>query len=256
MKLAIAALSMTCALGLTAVNFESAEALSSKKSTVSELINLDLPTRPDADKARDAGRKPAEVISFLGVTTGMTVMDLMASGGYYTEVLSIAVGETGTVYAENPPMFLAWNDGVYEKALSKRLEGGRLPNVTRIDQSPDQSGLAEGTIDAAISALNFHDIYNGSPEVGIGFIKAMYPLMKPGGVIGIIDHHGDAGQDNTSLHRIELKDAIAAAEAAGYVVEATSDILLTGVDDRTKSVFDPSVRGKTDRFILRLKKPE
>lgn len=213
-------------------------------------------SRPDADKARDAGRKPAQVLDFLGITAGQTVVDLMASGGYYTEVLSVAVGPTGTVYAQNPPSFLQWNDGYYDKALTERLEGNRLANVARLDKNLSDSNLGENTIDAAITALNFHDLYNDDPEVGILALKAILPLLKPGGVVGLIDHHGEAGADNAKLHRINIDVVMAAAKAAGFNVDGQSDILLTGQDDHSKGVFDPAVRGKTDRFVLRLVKPE
>lgn len=195
-------------------------------------------SRPDADKARDAGRKPAQVLDFLGVTSGQTVIDLMASAGYYTEVLSVAVGARGTVYAQNPPSFLEWNDGLYDKALTERLAGNRLPNVKRLDQNVGDAGLGENTIDVAITALNFHDLYNDSAEVGTQALKEILPFLKPGGVLGLIDHHGDAGADNAKLHRINIDLVIAAAKAAGFAVEGHSDILVTGQDDHTKVVFD------------------
>lgn len=217
---------------------------------------LQNPSRSDADKARDAGRKPAEVLNFLGIGAGMTVMDLMASTGYYTEVLSLAVESSGKVYAQNPPGFLQWNDGEYDKALTERLAGDRLPNVTRINANLADTGVAEGSLDAAFTALNFHDIYNGNPEAGVQALKNILPLLKPGGTLGMIDHQGNADADNASLHRMNVDLAIAAAKEAGFEVAGRSDILANADDDRTKGVFDPSVRGKTDRFLLKLKRPE
>jgi predicted methyltransferase len=237
-------------------SLEAAAKSSMKATPAPTMLNLDVETRPAEDRARDAGRKPAEVLAFLRIGEGMTVMDIMASGGYYTEVLSIAVGSNGTVYAENPPSFLEWNDGLYGKAIAKRLEGNRLPNVTRLDLAPNETGLENGSLDAALSALNFHDIYNPSPEVAVGLMKAVLVLLKPGGTFGIIDHHGEMGADNTALHRIQMDLVTTTAIEAGFIVEETSDLLMTGEDDHTKMVFDPTVRGKTDRFLLRLKKPE
>lgn len=213
-------------------------------------------SRPDADKARDAGRKPAEVLHFVGIGKGMTVIDLMASGGYYTEVLSIAVGETGTVYAQNPAAFLQWNDGMYEKALSERLANGRLANVKRIDTGLPESGLAAASLDAAMTAINFHDLYNSNPQAGVQALTELLPLLKPGGVVGLIDHHGNADGENAKLHRIHVDLVVAAAREAGFDVDGQSDILANPDDDHTKGVFDPSIRGKTDRFVLRLKRPE
>lgn len=212
--------------------------------------------RPAEDVARDAGRKPAEVVAFLGIAPGETVIDLIASGGYYTEVLSLAVGPSGKVYAQNAPFVLKLRDGANEKAISKRLAGGRLPNVERLDLDMSELGLAPASIDAAVTALNFHDIYNGrGPEAAASFLAAVKSLLKPGGVLGIVDHHGNAGADNQQLHRIEEKLVTRAAESAGFVVEASGELLRFTQDDRSKNVFDPSVRGKTDRFLLRLRKP-
>jgi len=103
---------------------------------------LDQPSRPEADRARDAGRKPAEVITFLGFEEGMRVMDVIAAGGYYTEVLSIAVGEDGTVYAQNPPAVLQFRDGANDKALTERLANDRLANVIRLDADFGELNLA------------------------------------------------------------------------------------------------------------------
>ncbi|MCW8196091.1 class I SAM-dependent methyltransferase [Proteobacteria bacterium 005FR1] len=212
------------------------------------------PQRKTEDKSRDAGRKPAEVLAFLGVEPGMTVMDVMASGGWYTEVLSFAVGENGKVYAQNTPGFLKYNDGMYEKAISERLKGNRLENVTRINKDFQELGMSN-SVDVAITALNFHDIYNRSPEAAVGMLKAIKDVLKPGGVLGIIDHDGKPDADNTSLHRMTEAQAIDAAKQAGFEV-TTSDLLASSEDDHSTMVFAPEIRGKTDRFLLKLTKPE
>lgn len=212
--------------------------------------------RAEADRNRDAGRKPAEVVSFLGITPGMTVVDLIAASGYYTEVLSIAVGPMGTVYAQNTAAALQFRDGASDKAMAARLENDRLANVIRWDREFEDLGLEANSIDVALTALNFHDIYNGGgPEAAAGFLTAVYGILVPGGVLGIVDHSGASGADNKALHRIEEDLVVASAEAAGFTVEARSDLLRNADDPRTAGVFDPSVRGHTDRFLLRLKKP-
>ena len=132
-------------------------------------------SRPAEDRARDAGRKPAEVLAWLGIGPGMTVMDLVASGGWYTEVLSIAVGPDGRVYAQNPPTFLEFRDGYYDKAMAERLAGGRLANVERVDHDVQDTGLPAGSLDAALTALNFHDVHNmAGDEAAAGFLAAEY----------------------------------------------------------------------------------
>lgn len=213
-------------------------------------------SRPAEDKARDEGRKPADVIAFLGFDKGDTVMDVMAAGGFYTEVLSIAVGPQGKVYAQNLPVMLTFRGGAVEKALSERLANARLPNVERINKDFADIDLPAGSLDGAITALNFHDMYNRDPEAAAAMLKAMHRLLKPGAVLGLIDHVGTAGADNAALHRIEKQHAIDAARAAGFEIAGDSDLLANAGDDHTQMVFAQEQRGHTDRFLLKLKKPE
>lgn len=212
--------------------------------------------RPEADRARDAGRRPADVIAFLGIEPGMTVIDIIAASGYYTEVLSLAVGPDGRVASQNPANVLAMRDGANDKALSERLANDRLPNVYRLNKEIADLSPDDGPFDAAITALNLHDIYNrNGEEAAVGMMHAIYAILKPGGVFGVIDHQGIDGQDNVALHRMLKADAIRFAEAAGFVVEGDSDILHAPDDDMTQSVFAEGIRGKTNRFLLKLRKP-
>lgn len=212
-------------------------------------------SRPDADKARDAGRKPADVITFLSIGEGMTVMDVIAAGGYYTEVLSVAVGDSGTVYAQNPARVLEFRDGANDKAITERLAGDRLPNVQRWDREFTDLGLAPGSLDAAITALNFHDVYNTDADAAVGMLRVIYGALKPGGVLGIIDHVGAAGADNAALHRIKKSNVVAAAQQAGFEIAGDSDLLANPDDDHTRGPFEPDLRGHTDRLLLKLRKP-
>lgn len=212
--------------------------------------------RSAEDRAHDADRKPAAVIKFLGIERGMRVVDVIAAGGYYTEVLSLAVGPKGNVVAQNPNNVLESRDGANEKAISARLAGKRLPNVSRVNGNLNAVPTEDGLYDAALTALNFHDLYNGrGPDAALATLKAIYGLLKPGGVFGLIDHVGVAGANNTDLHRIEPSLAIATAKAAGFIVEEQSDLLASSADNHTKVVTDDGQRGKTDRFLLRLRKP-
>ncbi len=215
------------------------------------------PSRSEEDKARDAGRKPADVIGFLGIRDGMTVIDLIASSGYYTEVLSNAVGTTGTVYAQNPAPNLQSRGSANDKVLTARLTDNRLPNVIRWDREladiwATDHDLEQDSIDAAITALNFHDM---DPESAAEMLSVMRFVLKPGGVLGIIDHAGNPGENNDQLHRVEEQTVIDAVQTAGFIIEATSDLLRIANDDRSKRVFDPGMRGKTDRFLLKLRNP-
>ena len=213
--------------------------------------------RPAEDKARDADRKPAELMQFFGVKPGMTTVDIIALGGYVTEALSVAVGPKGKVYAQNPPIALQLRDGMYAKAITDRLANNRLPNVVRVDGDlPASSQIPLGSVDVAITAMNYHDVRNQNAELAVGFLKAVYAMLKPGGVLGVTDHVGNDGADNTQLHRMPKHFLIEDAKAAGFVVEAESDMLAHAADDHTKVVFDPTLRGKTDQFVVRLRKPK
>ena len=213
--------------------------------------------RSGADRARDAGRNPAKVIQLLGIEPGMRVIDIIAAGGWYTEVLALAVGPEGHVVSHNPPRVLEMRDGANETALSERLANERLANVSRLNKDIADLTPEDGPFDAAITALNLHDIYNrNGEEAAVGAMRKIYSILKPGGVFGIIDHEGNADQDNAAVHRMLKTDAIRMAEAAGFVVEADSGILHVHSDDRTQHVFAEGVRGKTHRFLLKLRKPE
>ncbi|NIS90660.1 MAG: methyltransferase [Woeseiaceae bacterium] len=220
-----------------------------------ELANA--PGRSDEDKARDVQRKPGQVLTFLGLRKGDTVLDIWAAGGWYTEVFSIAVGPEGKVYSQNPASVLAFRDGAYEKQLSARLADDRLPNVERIDAPVADANITPGSVDIAFTALNFHDVYNRQgKEAAAEFLASIFEILKPGGALGLIDHVGDPGADNTSLHRIDPALVDELVTASGFIVEASSDLLAHPEDDHTKGVFDPTLRGETDRFIVRLRKPE
>lgn len=228
-----------------------------KSSTPDLAALLASESRPAADRDRDAGRKPADVIAAVGIEPGMSVIDIIAAGGWYTEVLSIAVGPDGHVVSQNPPFVLQMRDGANEKALSERLADDRLPNVSRLNKEIAELTPDVGPFDGAITALNFHDVYNrNGEEAAVGMMRSVYSILKPGGVFGVIDHEGNEGQDNEAVHRALKSDAIRVAEAAGFIVEADSGILHVHTDDRTQHVFAEGVRGQTHRFLLKLRKPE
>jgi predicted methyltransferase len=217
---------------------------------------LTIADRSDADKARDADRKPAEVLAFAGVAPGMTVMDVMAASGWYTEVLSVAVGPDGTVYAENPRWLLEAMNGAPDKALTERLAGDRLPNVQRRDGGLEAGTVPPDSVDIALTALNFHDtVGRGGEAAGVEQLNQIYRALKPGGVLILIDHNGKAGGDNKKLHRVEQSAVEEMVAQTGFVIEGEGGILRHPEDDLTQMVFAKDVRGKTDRFVLKLRKP-
>jgi predicted methyltransferase len=213
---------------------------------------LAAPERSAENKARDADRKPIETVQFFGIKTGDSVVDMIAVGGWFTEVLSAAVGPRGHVYSQNPPFVPESDAG---KAFIKRLgnaEDVRVPLA--------QAGVVEKA-DAVVTAMNLHDIYNGfnnqpaGEPAAVEFLKAIYAALKPGGVLGLIDHVGVAGQDNAKLHRMLPQQARDAITKAGFTIEAESKLLANPADDHTKMVFDPAIRGHTDQFMFRARKP-
>lgn len=213
---------------------------------------LNSPDRSDADKALDAARQPVEVLSFLGLEEGMTVLDIMASGGWYTEVLSRAVGPQGKVLMQNNPASLA--RGTTAETVNNRLTG-RLANVERVEQTFDQLGIAPGSVDLAITNLNFHDVYNASPENAQVLLAGVRNALKSGGILGIVDHRGNLGADNAALHRISLDAVAQAVTEAGFHIVGVSDALYVDSDPRTSGPFDESLGRNTDRILLKLMKP-
>jgi len=215
---------------------------------------LDASSRSDTDRKRDADRKPAEIVALAGIAPGMTVLDLMAASGWYTEVLSVSVGPDGTVVAQNPPAMLEFRDGFNDKALSARLAGDRLANVRRVDGALADISLEPVSFDVVFTALNFHDTYNyGGADAATEQLQGIYDLLKPGGVLLLIDHHGNPDGENVKLHRIDKQIAVDIATGVGFEIEADSDLLAHPEDDRTQMVFG-KIRGKTDRFVLKLRK--
>ena len=213
--------------------------------------------RSDADKARDAARKPAEVIAFAGVKPGMTVVDVMAATGWYTEVLSEAVGPEGTVYAENPQWLVEAMGGRMIQGLEKRLAGDRLPNVIRADNGLTSGLIKPNSVDVALTALNIHDTYyRDGEEATVELMKQVKNVLKPGGVFIVIDHIGNPDGDNAKLHRIPEQIIRDLAVKAGFEIAGEGDMLRHPEDDHTKMVFAKGMRGNTDRFVLKLRKPE
>lgn len=218
------------------------------------------PARPSEDVARDANRKPLEVIAFAGVKPGDRVIDFIPGGGYFTRILSGVVGPQGHVYATVPS---AAAD--YQAKLTATIEtfAKSHPNVT-IEIAKGALAPSDGPVDFFWTAQNYHDLYNPvGPNAGppsLLFInKAVFAALKPGGVYLIIDHDDAPGSGVThtkSLHRIEAAVVRKDIEAAGFVFDGESRLLKNPADPHTALVFDPSIRGHTDQFIYRFRKPK
>lgn len=217
--------------------------------------------RPDSDRARDAGRKPAEILEFMGIQPGMTVLDMFTGGGYYAEIIASVVGEQGKVIAHSNQAYL----GFVGEAFEERFGSGRLTNVEVLMAENNELSLEADTFDAVMLVLSFHDLYHSDPEGGWpkidgpAFLAELKKGLKPGGVLAIIDHYAAAGSSSDTgdtVHRIDPAIVLADMEAAGFVCEETSDILRNPDDDYSKIVFAEGIRGKTDRFVMRFRNPE
>ena len=212
------------------------------------------PARPEEDRVRDAGRRPEQVLEFFGVGPGAHVADLLAGGGYYTRILVPVVGPDGAVYAGNNPFFQRFG----EEAMTALLSQPGFENVHRIDGPVDEVALPmDGSLDVVMVVLAYHDLWL-TDEDRTELNRRVIASLKPDGVYGIIDHHADAGAGTSvieSLHRIEESVIVDEITAAGFVLAARGDFLSNPNDDRAVRIFDPSIRGQTDRFVLRFEKP-
>ena len=213
------------------------------------------------DQFRDIQRKPVEVLDFLGIDVGMTVLDLYAAGGYYTVILSKAVGLRGKVYAQNTDRGLRFKEDRQEytqaEALNAKIKDNHLLNVVQIIRPTSELGIAANSVDAVMLVQVLHDYYNGTPARAANILRTLLKLLKPGGVIGIIDHVGSENpQHNRRFHRMLPQQAIALAEEAGFILVGESSILRNNRDQHNRSVFDPILGRNTDRFLLKFIKPQ
>lgn len=217
------------------------------------------PDREITDFARDEARRPVEVLDFLGLETGMRVLDVYAAGGYYTFILSKAVGPEGRVYAQNTPRGLEFEEDRQEisqgEALELKIQRGNLTNVTHLVQRIGDLDIEPESLDMIMVVQILHDYYNPNPGRAVQMLQQVGALLKPGGIVGVIDHAGDPGRDNSRFHRMQKSQAIQVAEQAGFVVVGDSDLLHNPQDRRVRSVFDPMLNRNTDRFLLKLQKP-
>lgn len=211
--------------------------------------------RPEADRARDAARKPAEILAFAGVRPGMTVLDAVPGGGYFTRLFAGAVGPEGKVYAYVPTEIAErFNSRQTAQALA-----AALPNVTYASDPLTQRSTREFA-DIVFTSQNYHDFHTplfGSPPIA-EVNRAIWSVLKPGGRLVIIDHAAAAGtgtRDAATLHRIDRDAVVAEVTAAGFVLEGESQVLRNAADPRTANVFDPAIRGRTDQFVLKFRKP-
>lgn len=213
--------------------------------------------RPADEAARDAARKPGELLEFAGVKPGAKVVDLIMGGGYFTRLLSVAVGPKGQVIAYQPAEFIQFQAKYGE---DQKKVAGAYPNITALTSSLGALDLPDG-VDLVFTAQNYHDLHlTPFPKDTAAKVNAeIYKSLKPGGVYLIIDHVAVAGsglEPAMKVHRIDPAIIKQEVEAAGFKLEAESPLLKDPSDPHTASVFDPAIRGKTDQVVLKFRKPK
>ncbi|HTD11017.1 MAG TPA: hypothetical protein VK676_03010 [Steroidobacteraceae bacterium] len=221
------------------------------------------PGRPAADTQRDARRKPAECLALAGLKPGDRVADVYPGGGYYTRIFSKVVGPSGRVYALIPQVVAAQASGVVADTKAQ-FAGADYQNV-RVLVAPFAALSAPEPLDLVWMGDVYHDLPN--VEMGPADIaatnRAVFKALKPGGIYIVTDHAAAPGSNfldlepdmSRRLHRIDPAIVKRQVLAAGFVLEAQSDLLANGADPHTASVFDPAIRGKTDQFFFKFRKP-
>jgi predicted methyltransferase len=228
---------------------------------------VDDPLRPDRDRERDSDRRPAELLAFFGIDAGMRVADLQATHGFYTEILSTLVGPEGRVYAHNNDFVVTRFGERLSQRLEKLREAGQ-DNVERIEAELDEMALPRD-LDAVLLIRFYHDFFwqpkpDGTLIDRAEFLRRVYESLKPGGLFGVVDHHAEAGSGErdaldpeNGLHRIDVELVKREVLAAGFLLEAESDLLRHPEDTRDWNIFidNRTRRDTTDRFVLRFVKP-
>ena len=213
--------------------------------------------RPAEDTARDVNRHPAETLAFARIEPGDRVADIFPGGGYWTRMFAVAVGDQGRVYPTIRPEGVS---GEYENPV---LEvAAQYPNATMARTPYDALAYPE-PLDVVFTAQNYHDMPLAAYNLGDrnAMNRTAFAALKPGGLYVIIDHSAIDGSPvqtdaESTTHRIDQATVRREVEAAGFVFDGEANFLRNHEDDRTRSVFDEAIRGRTDQFVMRFRKPE
>jgi predicted methyltransferase len=213
--------------------------------------------RPAADTARDPARKPGELLAFAEVKPGQKVADFMMGGGYFTRILSPAVGPTGKVYAYQSAEFIKFRAAY---GTEQSTVAGDYKNIVPLTAPITSAGLPDG-LDLVLTVQNYHDMHLKAfpAETADTVNREVFKALKPGGLYVIVDHAAAAGAPLTvadTQHRIDEAITKKEVEAAGFKLVAEDKMLANPADPHDKLVFDPSIRGKTDQFVLKFRKPQ
>ncbi len=210
------------------------------------------PLRPASEVARDPLRKPAEMLAFMQIDGGERIADVRPEEGYFSRLLARAVGPEGRVYAFVPNQTAA-RENAYGDTLATDY-----PNVTRVTGKLEDLTFAE-PLDVVFMGQEYHDFVIDRFGVDVAAMNAaVFKALKPGGLYVILDHQAAAGAGTSvvgTLHRIEASALRAQVEAAGFVFDGETNAVRNPEDDHTLSVFDEAIRGRSDQFVYRFRKP-
>ena len=222
---------------------------------------LAAPGRPQTAVALDEVRRPVEVLRFMGLRRGDRVLDYFTGTGYYAELMAQAVGPRGIVVGWNSAGFMG-NERVrtaLQEIRTRHSNFGFYGTTNTAISFPPES------FDFAMLHLVYHDAYWESAQFNLPRIdpntvtRAIWNALRPGGTVAVIDHVAPPGGDTRAVveatHRIDPAVVRADFERAGFVLEAQSEMLRNPQDNYSVNVFDPAIRGRTDRFVYRFRKP-
>jgi predicted methyltransferase len=250
---------LTLVVSALALSIGAAQGVASSKApTIAAAVAS--PDRNADNVKLDEGRKPAEVLQFFGLKPGMHVLDLFGGNAYWAEIMAPVVGPTGHDTVWEPTQF--YSDKTKASFAAFQAKHANVSIVSSPFEAPD---LPKDYADFVILNDNYHDTYWQSEKYGIpkmdpnAFLKAVYASMKPGGVIAVIDHVASPNDDTRAtvekLHRIDPNVVKSDFKRAGFVFVKSSNLLRNPADDHSLLVFDPKVRGKTDKFVFEFRKP-
>ena len=205
--------------------------------------------------------KLSELIPFARVDAGSTVIDVYPGDGDWTRLFSDVVGSEGRVYSFVPAEVAHFKNDPVGLMRTLAKEPGR-ENVDAVSSNLVAMPEATQPADVLWMHLFYHDLHTALIQdkgaTAGAFNRAVYERLKPGGRYVIIDHAAAAGSGTSaarSLHRIDPATVREEVEAAGFVLDAMSPLLANKDDPHSIKVFDPTVKGETDRFIYRFVKP-
>jgi predicted methyltransferase len=250
MKLFLTILTLAAVMALSACSM-------TPRTTADDLILASManPARSEADSERDARSHPEVALSLLAIKPGDTVADIFAGGGYYSQLIAGVTGPEGEVILHNNTPYSKW----VMNQLQEQYIDNPVPGIRVLLSEVDDLQLEPNSLDAALMVMSYHDLYYFNPERGWGetdvnrFMAQIKVALKPGARLVIIDHAASPGTGKESvqeLHRIDEVFVRQETEKLGFKFLTDSDVLRNPNDDKTKMVFDKSVRGKTDRFLM------